>query len=141
MGFSAGNNLTQLPAPFQKILKFCTFLSKFLNILSFFALILRIHTHALLSKIGPDHNIFGKIYLKAVRDLFFNILSAVKGGIAWGMKERGDSISCWGVTFNRTVRFLGTKFTNLEHVRLESEKRWQIIDGFQSVWDYPSILK
>ena len=34
---------------------------------------------------------FDKIYLKAIKDIFSNMWSAVKGGMGWSMKEKGKA--------------------------------------------------
>ena len=90
---------------------------------------------------------FGNIYLKAIRDTFSNMWSAMKGVMGWGMKESariwffGGEVQSWSPTKNTLRSVLGLvtviilkrvlervvafKTINIQHVRLEMEKRWQ----------------
>ena len=52
--FHACDSRTHEAALFKNIFKFCKFLSKFSNILPFFAIFLKNQMHAVLSRIGPD---------------------------------------------------------------------------------------
>ena len=63
------DNCAQPLALFKNIFKFCTYLSKFLNILPFFALFLNIAWMPLLSRIGPVQSI--KFFFSFILDCFF----------------------------------------------------------------------
>ena len=87
--------------------------------------------YVIIMKMCTTDKIFGKICLKASRDIFFQMLSAIKGGMGWDIKARGRT-QCPAIATNRKppkktewqwVFFF--KAANLQHVRLEMEKSWQ----------------
>ena len=69
------------PALFQNILKFCSFLPKFSDILQFFAVFWKIARMPLLSRIGPDFAISFKGFTQYFSPIFLENLPKIEHSI------------------------------------------------------------
>ena len=56
--------------------------------------------YVIIMKMCTTDKIFYKICLKASRDIFFQMLSAIKGGMGWDIKKKGRT-QCPAIATNR----------------------------------------